>query len=297
MYKISAHTSKRRSGFVEPIRIGGNTNKDRIKDMLDKYFFNSKVEIEEKDYEKRFDFIFYLGKKRSSDEIAFYDSLAKLIQDIIVNLYLKDVIKDRVIKICEEYTVKEKEEISKFTHEILKDNNYYMNERAMIEKDIVNYLIENNSILIDGYMRFRLREYLYLVDISIEKAIFELESEKEYTEFLGMLQYFVNIQESKLELVNVIIKDNDYFLLDIDDNILEKGLLDDVDELYYDEVSKADLLVSSLIVISPRELVIHVEKNKEKELISIITEVFGDRVNICHGCEKCKLNNRKNKKS
>lgn len=283
---------------MEPIRIGGNTNKNKIKDMLDKYFFNSKVEIEEKDYEKRFDFIFYFGKKRSTDEIAFYDSLAKLIQEIIVNIYVKDVIKDRVIKICEEYTIKEKEEITKITHDILKDNNYYINERAMIQKDIVNYLIENNSILIDGYMRFRLRQYLYLVDISIEKAIFEMETENEYKEFLGMLQYFVNIQESKLELVNVIIKDKDYFLLDMDDNILEDGFLDGVDEaLYYDEVSKADLLVSSLIVIAPKKLVIHIKENKEEEVISIITEVFGDRVSICHGCEKCKLNNKKNKKS
>ena len=283
---------------MEPIRIGGNTNKDRIKDMLDKYFFNSKVEIEEKNYEKRFDFIFYLGKRRSFDEIAFYDSLAKLIQDIIVNIYIKDIIKDRVIKICEEYTIEEKKEIISITHKILINNNYYVNERAMIQKDIVNYLIENNSILIDGYMRFRLREYLYLIDISIEKAIFELETEKEYKEFLGMLQYFVNIQESKLELVNVIIKDNDYFLLDMDDNILEDGLLDQVeDELYYDEVSKADLLVSSLIVIAPQKLVIHIQENKEEELISIITEVFGDKVSICHGCDKCKLNNRRNRKS
>lgn len=284
---------------MELIRIGGNTNRDKIKDMLDKCFFNSKVRIEEKNYEKRFDFLFYLGKLRSSDEIALYDSLAKLIQDIIVNIYIKDVIKERVIKICGEYTPKEKEEISGIAHEILKDKSYYMNERDMINKDIVNYLIESNSILVDGYMRFRLKEYLYLVDISIEKAIFELESEKEYKEFLGMLQYFVNMQESELELVNVIIKDNDYFLIDMDDNILENGLLDDIDELYYDEVSKADLLVSSLIVIAPKELVIHIEENKEDELISIITEVFGDRIRICRGCEKCKLNknNKKNKES
>ena len=284
---------------MEPIRIGGNTNKDKIKDMLDKYFFNSKIDIEEKTYEKRFDFLFYLGKRRSIDEIAFYDSLAKLIQDIIVNIYVIDIVKDRVNKICEKYTSKEKKEICEITHEVLKNTNYYVNERAIIQKDIVDYLIENNSILIDGYMRFRLREYLYLVDISIEKALIEVEAETEYKEFLGMLKYFVNIQESELELVNVVIKDNNYYLIDKDDNILEDGLLDEVDKLYYDEVSKADLLVSSLIVIAPMELIIHVEEDKEEELVLIITEVFGDRVSICRGCEKCKLNknSKKNKKS
>lgn len=275
---------------MEPIRIGGNTNKDRIKDMLDKYFFNSKVKIEEKDYEKRFDFLFHLGKKKSLDEIAFYDSLANLVQDIIVNIYIKKIIKDRVIKICGEYTMVEKEEIIESTHEILKDINYYTNERAMINKDIINYIIENNSILIDGYMRFRLKKYLYLIDISIEKAIFDLETEKEYEEFLGMLQYFVDMQEPKLELVNVIVQDNDYFLLDMDNNILENGLLDDVErDLYYEEVSKADLLISSLIVISPERLIVHIEEGKEKELVSVITELFRDRVSFCRKCEMCRI--------
>lgn len=276
-----------------PIRIGGNKDRDTIRDMVDKYFFNSKVKIEEQGYEDRFDFLFYLGKQKSINEISFYDKLANLIQDIIVNIYIKDVIKDRAIKICTEYTSDEKKEIVKLTHGILKDRNSYAEERVEINRNLIDYLIENNNLLIDGYMNFRLKEYLYLVDISIEKSIFALESEKEYEEFLGMLQYFVDIQEPKLELVNVIIKDNNYILLDMDNNILEGGDLDEVEhDLYYEDISKADLLISSLIVISPDRLVVHIEEGEQEEIITVISQVFRDRVTFCDGCEKCSINTK-----
>lgn len=276
-----------------PIRIGGNKDRDTIRDMVDKYFFNSKVKIEEQGYEDRFDFLFYLGKQKSIDEISFYDKLANLIQDIIVNIYIKDVIKDRVIKICTEYTSDEKKEIIRLTHRILKDRNSYPEERVEVNRNLIDYLIENNNLLIDGYMNFRLKEYLYLVDISIEKSIFALESEKEYEEFLGMLQYFVDIQEPKLELVNVIIKDNNYILLDMDNNILEDGALDEVEhDLYYEDISKADLLISSLIVISPYRLVVHIEEGEQEEIITVISQVFRDRVTFCDGCEKCSINTK-----
>ena len=101
--------------------------------------------------------------------------------------------------------------------------------------------------------------------MAIEKAISQLEVEKEYLEFLNMLQYFVDIQEPKADLVNVIIKDGDYFLLDKDNNPIENGLLTSMEgDFLYEDISKADLLVSSLIVLSPKKLIIHIEEGEEK---------------------------------
>lgn len=277
---------------MEPIRIGGNANKDEVKDIIDRYFFNSRVEIEEKNFEDRFEFFFSLGKKKPLEEITFYNSLANLVLDIIIEIYIKQVIKDRVVKICSDYSIAEKEDIIIASHGILIDTNCYIKEKDKIKEQISDYLIEHNSLLIDGYMKFRLKDYLYTVDISIEKAIINLETEKEYLEFLNMLQYFVDIQEPKFELINVIIQDNDYFILDVDNNIIEDGLLNDmVNELPYEDISKSDLLISSLIVISPNKLVVHIEdKEKGKEVINILNEIFRDKVSYCSGCESCKVN-------
>lgn len=281
---------------MEAIKIGSNEKKDEVKVIIERYFSNSKVKIEEEDYEKRFLFSFSLGKKKNIEDIALYNTVAKLVRDIILEIYIKSIIKDRVTKICSDYSLAEKEEIIVSTHSTLMNENYYIREKNMVNEDIVDYLIENNTLLIDGYMNFRLRKFLYLVDISIEKAIGDIEIEREYLEFLNMLQYFVDIQEPKSELVNVVVKDNDYYLLDKDNKVIENGLLNDmVEDLAYEDISKSDLLISSLIVLSPMRLIMHIEEGKEKELVTVISQVFKEKVQFCNGCEICMTKAKLNK--
>lgn len=281
---------------MEAIKIGSNEKKDEVKVIIERYFSNSKVKIEEEDYENRFLFSFSLGKKKSLEDIALYNTVAKLVRDIILEIYIKSIIKDRVTKICSDYSLAEKEEIIVSTHSTLMNENYYIREKNIVNEDIVDYLIENNTLLIDGYMNFRLRKFLYLVDISIEKAIGDIEIEREYLEFLNMLQYFVDIQEPKSELVNVVINDKDYYLLDKDNKIIENGLLNNmVEDLAYEDISKSDLLISSLIVLSPMKLIMHIEEGKEKELVTVISQVFKEKVQFCNGCEICKIKAKLNK--
>lgn len=275
---------------MQAIKVGGNLNIDEVRKLINRYFSNSKISVKEKEYEGRFEFSLSLETKKNLEDIAFYRAIANLVQDIILEIYIKPIIMDRVVKICDDYSLADKEKIVTSTHSTILNENYYIKEKGIVNEEILNYLIENNAILIDGFMNFRLRRFIYIIDISVEKAIGQFEIEREYLEFLSMLQYFVDIQEPKYELVNVIIKDNDYFLLDKDNNIIENGLLEYApDDKWYEDISKADLLVSSLIVLSPIKLVLHVEEGKEKELVNVISQVFRDKVQICDGCEICKL--------
>jgi putative sporulation protein YtxC len=272
------------------IKIGGNLKKDEVKNLINRYFSDSKVTIKSEEYQGRYEFEFTLDNKRNLEDIAFYRAIANLVQDIILEIYIKPIIIDRVLKICGDYSSEDKETIFASAHSTILNENYYIKEKSKINEEILNYIIENNHIVIDGFMNFRLRRYIYVLDISIEKSIGELEVEKEYQEFMNMLQYFVDIQEPKYELVNVIIKNNDYFLLDNDNNTIENGLLEYTpEEEFYRDISKADLLVSSLIVISPLKIKLHVEEGEEEELVSVISQVFGDKVEFCHGCEKCEI--------
>ncbi|WMM23656.1 putative sporulation protein YtxC [Tissierella sp. MB52-C2] len=275
---------------MQSIKIGGNLKKDEVKNLINRYFSDSKVTIKSEEYQGRYEFEFTLDNKRNLEDIAFYRAIANLVQDIILEIYIKPIIIDRVLKICGDYSSEDKETIFASAHSTILNENYYIKEKSKINEEILNYIIENNNIVIDGFMNFRLRKYIYVLDISIEKSIGELEVEKEYQEFMNMLQYFVEIQEPKYELVNVIIKNNDYFLLDNDNNTIENGLLEYTpEEEFYKDISKADLLVSSLIVISPLKIKLHVEEGEEEELVSIISQVFGDKVEFCHGCEKCEI--------
>ena len=275
---------------MRAIKIGGDMNKEEVKILMGRYFSNSNVNILEEDYNDRFEFSFSFGKKKDFDDIAVYNTITNMIFDIIFEIYFKELMKERIAKICIEYSTEEKEKILSLTYENTKSKKNFIREKTIIKEEILNHLIENNTLILDGFMHFRLRRFIYILDISIEKAISEIETEKEYLEFVNMLQYFVEIQESKEELINVIIKGDNYLLLDKDNKPIENGLLNVMDEdLWNEDMSKGDLLVSSLIVLSPLKLIVHIEENKEKDLIDILSKVFKDKITICNNCNICEL--------
>lgn len=271
---------------MEAIKIGGDAGREDVKDILDKYFLNAKLNIEEKDYENRFEFIFFPGRKKSFYDISLYSQLGKLVNDIIMKIYIKKIIRERTDKICRDYSSKEKQEIMKESHCILLNENYFAVEKNRILEEIIDYIMENNSIIIDGFVNFRMNRFLYIIDISIEKAISNFEIEREYQEFISMLQYFVDIQEPKADEVNLIFNDDDYLLLDKEHNRIEEVTLEDInDELFGEGISKSDLLVSSLIVLSPLKLVIH--GKQEGEVIDVVSKIFKDKIEFCDGCDIC----------
>lgn len=282
---------------MQAVKIGGNAYRNDVDNLIGRYFSNSRIKIQVEDYSSRFEYSFAPFKKKIIEEFEFYNKMANLVKDIIIEIYVLQIIKDRVAKICIDYSASEKEEIIVSAHSIIKNQDFFTKEKEMVYEEILNYLIENKSIIIDGFMRFRLARFLYVIDISIEKAVGEYEVEKEYLEFLNMLQYFVDIQIPKYDTINVIVRDGDYILLDKDNEIIENGLLEIMPEdPIYDEISKADLLISSLIILAPLELIIHMEEDKEKELTSVISQVFRNKVRFCSGCDMCNIKSKISKK-
>jgi putative sporulation protein YtxC len=107
--------------------------------------------------------------------------------------------------------------------------------------------------------------------------------EKEYGEFIKLLKYFVEIQESKIDEVHIINKkDGSYELKDrYGSNIMEK-LKDEIGIVKYPgDVKLDDMLISALITSCPKVIVIHcAQNNPNKELMETIKNVFEERVSF-----------------
>lgn len=270
------------------IKINGNAGREKIKILMDKCLRNLKVDIDETSYEERFEFLLTSKKENLNSEIIFQSKVAYLIYQIIMNISMKDLIKDRVHIICNDYSRKEKDKIIKLSHSILKNEDYFFFEKNKIREYIRDYLRENNSITIDGFTRFRLNNFLYIVNISIEMGIGALEAEKEYEELISMLKYFVEIQKPKKELVNLIVDKDKYYLLDKNKKEIKDSVIKNLEtDLYFEEMSQADLIITSLIMLSPRKLIVHIGEGLEEELIAVIYQVFHGKVEFCKGCKLC----------
>ena len=149
--------------------------------------------------------------------------------------------------------------------------------------------MDNDEIAIDGFVNFRLNSIENPLDELIEVSKDKFFEEQEYKEFIKILRYFVDIQEPKLDLVNIVIDKSDYKLYDKENKLIENDVFCEIiKDLSNDGISKEDLLISSIITIAPKCIVIHGHGNeKEKEIFSILENVFPEAVLYCTGCELC----------
>lgn len=124
----------------------------------------------------------------------------------------------------------------------------------------------------------------------VDKVVEEYMVEKEYKEFVKLLKYFVDIQESKIEKINIYIHDGGgYVLKDGYGNDIFSDFMKDLSECKIDtEAKMEDIIISGLITNAPKQIIIHHKENCiNTEFIETVVNVFGDRVFYCAGCEIC----------
>ena len=167
---------------------------------------------------------------------------------------------------------------------------YYMNRKNEIIKKIILCLEENNEVNIKGFLTFRMKEMTPDLESIIDKIVEKFMVEKEYNEFIKLLKYFVDVQESKINEVNILIdKDGNYVVRDEFENDILSNLVNELyDSRISSKVSSEDLIISGLITSARKKIVIHcVENSRNKELIETIKNVFGERVQFCNNCSRC----------
>ncbi|MDK2918081.1 MAG: hypothetical protein PWQ37_814 [Candidatus Petromonas sp.] len=225
---------------------------------------------------------------------------------IIVVDYIIDNLEFKIIEkiLCNNYSFLKSgerkfilQQLNKFLEKEFYDKNvdvpYKVNRKAKILYKLMNFLSNNDTVNVEGFVHFRLKNYFEDLNDILDRAIEEYMMEKEYREFIRLLKYFVNVQEPKIELLNVVVdKHGKYHLYDKDNKVIEdKYIRELMDDLLDNDLSYDDMLISSLITIAPKKIVIHYASNiKSNEIIETIKNIFEERVYICSSCRICNLN-------
>ncbi len=149
-------------------------------------------------------------------------------------------------------------------------------------------LEENEAFHLGGFLRFRLGEYRDELRGMVECAIDEHLMEKQYQEFISLLQYFIYLQEAKIPLAHLIHQGGHRFVL-LDDKMkpIETEQLEAVHpgdaapDFHFE-----DIIVSTLITVSPQKIYIHT-RNPEMQVIQTIRQIFENRTTLCTHCPRC----------
>ncbi|MEY8304851.1 putative sporulation protein YtxC [Anaerosalibacter bizertensis] len=268
------------------LSIGVKETKSQINDIFNKYDFGNNVEVKEEKINDRFFLIFYFEGK----EEEFYNIISLFISEIIFEYYLKEIILKDVFMKYKNFNRDEKVEIVQLAYKNLYNENEFVKEKELIFKEVYDYISINDLMIIDGFVSFRLKSRDKIINEIIKRSIDEFSAVKEYREFINILQYFIDIQEPKIDLINVVI-DDEYKLYDKENNLIDNDFFSDIiSELSDDGINEDDILISSIITIAPQRLIIHVnEENKDKEIVDILQSVFIDKVEFCKGCNLCNI--------
>ncbi len=144
-----------------------------------------------------------------------------------------------------------------------------------IKKRLDKSISENDAgtIILEGFMRFRMKDYLEAWDRELASSVEDHIRKKEYAEFVEILRLFIKIRIPRARKVHICVGgDGDYLLLDERLCLLKCRFIGA-------KVDKDDALLSALVNIAPLSIIVH---NKDRfwdsRILETIKDVFGQRV-------------------
>lgn len=200
------------------------------------------------------------------------DILMQVIKEVTLKEYIKKSYEDKYKGQTEGIYVKSLEGFEK------KD----LLLREIIFYRMNNYILNNDHIDVDGFVKFRMKELMGYIANICEDALEEYLIEKDYDEFISVLRYFINVQETKIDTLKVYIrKDNSFILYDENDNIIENENDEELINMFIKEnLNYEDFLISTLLSLCPNHIIIYdsLKTNSSREIIDTIKAIFEEKV-------------------
>lgn len=219
-------------------------------------------------------FFDYVADNLKNVILSFYEK--KIISNIINYnyFYFSDIEKHQILKSCMEY-------LSEETTEVLERKNviFYLCKE---------YIKDNKSVILDGFVNFRLKEYIKILDSIVESCVNSFVVEKEYLEFIHLLKIYIDSQSNSNSTIHLIYFNQESILLDEKKNViaLDKDI---TNAKYLSDItfSSNDYCLNTLLNILPKRIYLHLLDDKEDEFITTLKSIFGKRIAFCLDCNIC----------
>lgn len=186
----------------------------------------------------------------------------------------------------------ERKEILNFCFDIMTDNFSVIFDKKfkILYNSFYNYLANNRSLYINGFIHFRLKKYFLSLDKIVDKAVNSFIIQKEYLEFISLLKLYINSRSPDCNVIHLIYSNTENLLLNehkeiinISDNNLTAKYLSDI------SFSTNDYILNSLLTLLPKKIYIHFINSYPDEFINTLTSIFENRVAFCTDCNICNL--------
>lgn len=226
------------------------------------------------------------------DTELFYTKLATILSYLVIDNFEEAIIKNIIMSNYFYFDSIEISNIVDLCSENLCDDEFSLSNRQLsLFNAFYDYITTHHSIVLTGFINFRLYEYRNLLNNLVDFSVNEFIIEREYLEFISLVRLYVNSQPSNYGIVHIICFDFDTILLnenletiEINKNALNAKYLSDV------TFSDNDYILNTLLNLLPSKIFLHVKSlSSNSEFVNTLKLIFEDRLQICSDCNICNL--------
>lgn len=237
--------------------------------------------------------IHYQGDK--IDE--FLDQISSILSYLVIDEFEENILKRIIFKNFFYFNELEKQKILENCFSISADDfsDIFNKKFNCLKEYFYNYLNNHKSIVLCGFINFRLTKYYEILEEIVDEAVNIFIVEKEYLEFISLLRLYVNSQKSEVNVIHIVYTDKNAILLDENKNII--NISDDISKVkYLSDISFStnDYILNTLLNLLPKEIYVHITQNCIDEFINTLSLIFENRLKICNDCNICRLYKKNN---
>ena len=238
---------------------------------------------------------------RGNDDKKFIHEVSCILSCLIIDELEETFLKKIILKNYFYFNYNERKHILDMCFDIFADdfNTHFDKKYNCLISAFEDYLTINKSIVLTGFINFRIKDYMSILEDIVDEAVNTFIIEKEYFEFVSLLKMYISSQPSNCEIVHLIYNNENSILLDESKNVI--NISDDIFKAkYLSDItfSSNDYALNSLLTLLPKKIYIHLIDNGVDEFIHTLGLVFEDRVEICTDCNICRIyKNNKVKKT
>lgn len=232
--------------------------------------------------------IHYTGE----NDKLFLDNISSILSLLVIDEFDEIFLKKEIIQNYFYFDANERQQILDLCFDIMANNFSIIFDQKFktIYKCFYEFISENKTLVFDGFLNFRIKPYLNILDEIVNEAINQFVVEKEYLEFISLLRLYINSQDSNSNVVHIIYSQSESILLDenkeiitVSDSSFKAKYLSDI------TFSSNDYTLNSLLTLLPKKIYIHLIDFYVDEFITTLQTIFENRIQICTDCNICNL--------
>ena len=220
----------------------------------------------------------------------FIEKISEALTNCIMEFYEKSIVKRIINSDFFYFDSKDKKIVYENCLEVLgsKDIKDFEDRRENIFRCLTEYISQNKFFILDGFVNFRLFEYNSMVEESVDIAVNKFVIDKEYREFISVLQSYIDSQKCRMGVIHIIYSNGEPILLDGNQNVLAYDAQFENHKYLSDiSFSSKDYCLNALLNLLPKKIIVHMLIDRD-EFVNTLSLIFGKRLMICKECDICK---------